>query len=1209
MAEDYSANEPKSTTVNLTINILDDNDNSPHFDNSKYTVYVPDNTKTGQFVFGAKAYDGDIGKNSQIVYYLRGKDSNKFSIVEETGVIKTAEALSLSGADTTQEYSLEVLAKDKGTEPRMAGAELSVKLHPGKLFPIITSPKERKFTLPENTVTGKVLAKLSATSPKSETFASIRYAIAGGNVGDAFKIDPNNGEIIVAGGKLDFESSPIYEVWAEAHYSDNPSLRTVIQLIVNVTDTNDNAPILEQQIYNASIYEEEYPPLRVCTIKASDLDSGLNGKVTYQLVSDLDGTFSIDKETGEVSTEMKLDRETVASYSLIVEAVDHGTPQLTGTATVLVTVLDKNDNPPRFTRLFSVNVTENAEPGSFVIRVTSSDQDIGENANATYSFTENPGEKFSLDPFTGNVTVAGQLDRETQDEYLLKVAAFDGAWRSETPLTVTIQDQNDNAPEFEHSYYNFNFPELQTSVVFVGQVVATDRDKHGPNSVISYSLKHPSDLFTIDPASGELFSKRTMRYKYSTMETSPENQYTLTVLATDNGKPPMSSECLVTVNVVDANNNPPKFQKKEYFNPVPKNAHAGQKILQVIATDENDYGVNAEIDYVLSGGNGSSYFSINKKTGWISVVRGHIPNRVLSSYLLNVRAVDKGVPPLEDEAVVILIVTGENLHTPVFPALSFQVIIPENDPVGSTILTVAATDSDEGPNGMIEYKISSGNEDAKFGVNLTTGALKILKPLDYDTVNSYHLNVTATDLGFEPRQATAMITIALTDVNDNPPKFNQSVFKAYIAENSPLKTLVCQVEAVDIDSPKNAIIQYSIIRGTGKDFFSIDSKTGKIYSKVRLDFEENDQYTLEILGANPDSPMFDSTTVIIYVTGVNEFYPKFVRPVFHFEISESSEVGTSVGTIQATDSDAGDDGKVYYLFVGSSNDKGFTIGYESGEILVSRRLDRETQNRVVLTVMAKNAGGIRGNDTDEAQVIVSIQDGNDPPEFIQLEYSARISEAARPGKSVITVKAVDTDVRPQNNQFSYSIISGNQGKAFKIDPQVGTIETAAKLDREKIPAYELIVGAIDVGIPPQTGTATVKIALEDVNDNGPTFDSANLVGYVTENEPPNTSVMTLAATDPDLPPNGAPFLYYLVGGKDKDFVFVEKTTGVVKTTKLIDREVNQLLDIIVSCCFVYFLYVDCFSHESVPNSSNPSFFLNLRFFNSVPCFTPTKPLK
>lgn len=138
--------------------------------------------------------------------------------------------------------------------------------------------------------------------------------------------------------------------------------------------------------------------------------------------------------------------------------------------------------------------------------------------------------------------------------------------------------------------------------------------------------------------------------------------------------------------------------------------------------------------------------------------------------------------------------------------------------------------------------------------------------------------------------------------------------------------------------------------------------------------------------------------------------------------------------------------------------------------------------------MAKNAGGIRGNDTDEAQVIVTVQDGNDPPEFLQTSYQAEISEAATIGTKVTVVKAIDKDVRYQNNQFSYSIIAGNIEQAFKVDPQSGDIQTSRELDRETIPMYSLTIGAIDTGSPPQTGTTIVKINVLDINDNGPIFD-------------------------------------------------------------------------------------------------------------------------
>ena len=879
----------------------------------------------------------------------------------------------------------------------------------------------------------------------------------------------------------------------------------------------------------------------------------------------------------------------ISSYELTVEARDQGAQRLTGTATVLITVLDKNDNPPRFTRLFSVNVTENAEIGTFVIQITSSDLDSGQNANVTYSFKENAAGKFSIEPVTGNVLVIGHLDREDQDEYLLKVGAADGAWASETPLTITIQDQNDNAPEFDNESYHFHFPELQRRMAHVGQVTATDRDKQGPNSVISYSLLQPSDLFTVDPATGDIFSKQTLRYKHTHRPSSPENLYSLTIVATDNGKPPMSTKTIVHVSIVDANNNAPKFEQKSYLSPVPEGYTIGKGIVRLLAKDDADFGVNAEIEYSLLNGNGSEYFSIDTKTGWVFVSKSIKSLPVGTAFTVKARAIDKGVPPQKDEVPLTLVITGENRHSPSFAATSYQVRVPENEPVNTTILTVSATDGDDGPNGLVRYKISSENERKEFSVNPITGAVTILEPLDYDTIQEYRLNITATDLGFEPKHAIATLTVNVSDINDNPPTFNQSLYQAYLPENSPPKSFVYQVIALDIDSPKYAIIQYRIIGGSGKEHFNINQDTGIITSKISFDYEEANEYTLDIVAANPESnpQMVGFTTVLVHITGVNEFYPKFIQPVFHLDVSESAEVGTSVGHVQATDQDAGDDGSVYYLFVGSSNDRGFSIGPVTGIISVSRRLDRETQNRVILTVMAKNGGGIRGNDTDEAQLIISIQDGNDPPEFLQNTYNASVSEGAVQGTRILAVRAVDKDVRPQNNQFSYSIIGGNVGQAFKVDPQSGDVETAKQLDRESVPSYELIVGAIDTGSPPQTGTATIRIELLDVNDNGPTFDSPEVVGYVNENEPAGTSVMTLTATDPDLPPNGAPFSYRLIGGRQADAVTLDKHSGLIRTTRSLDREVQPQLDLLVS----HFLYFSLPCRRSFVSMTKKSKFL------------------
>uniref|UniRef100_A0A182F4L6 Protocadherin-16 n=1 Tax=Anopheles albimanus TaxID=7167 RepID=A0A182F4L6_ANOAL len=1165
IAGDSSPTEPRATAVNLTIVVQDLNDNSPAFGAATFHVTIPDRIKPGQFVFGAKAIDRDEGTNSRILYAIAGKDAARFRINEHTGVIEAAVELStpVSGANPADlVYRLTIVANDQGYEPRSVSCELAISLKSAHLFPVFSYPSETQFVLPEDIGDGKMVTKLAATSPKKGAIGNIRYAIAGGNIGEALRINTNSGEVMVNRGGLDYERNQQYEVWIEAADSDRPSLRSVLQLIVNVTDANDNAPVMDQQVYVAEVLEEESPSQLIAKVSATDADSDENGQITYHLRDDFEA-FEINTDTGEIYTTVRLDREEMAFYTLTVDAVDQGVPQLTGSAAVLVNVLDKNDNPPKFTRLFSVNVTENAEIGQFVIKITSSDSDVGINANATYIFTENIGNKFSIDSTTGNVTVAGHLDRELQDEFILKVAAVDGAWRTETPLTITIQDQNDNAPEFEHSYYSFNFPELQKPVQFVGQVIATDRDKQGPNSVISYSLQQPSDMFTIDPATGELFSKRRIHYKHTQMFPSPENMFSLTVLATDNGKPPMYTECLVNVNIVDANNNPPVFGQSSYLAPAPKGATVGQRILQLIAKDELDFGVNAEIEYQVMGGNGSSKFAVNKLDGWV-VVAGLLNETPGTVYTLGVRAIDRGVPPQQDEVTVTIVVTGVNNFAPVFQSPSYQVIVPENEPVGSTILTVSAPDNDDGPNGMVHYAILAGNERNDFSVHAVTGAITIRQPLDYDLVQVYQLNISAEDLGYKSKKSIALVTITLTDINDNAPYFNQTLYNAYIAENAPASSFVYRALAHDRDSPKNAIIVYSITGGTGKELFTIEPGTGVISSRTTFDYEEQDRYTLIVGAANPDSAMRNDTKVIVHVTGVNEYYPKFVQPVFHFDVSESAEIGSSVGSIQATDKDAGEDGKVYYLLVGSSNDKGFSIHADTGVLVVSRNLDRETQSRVVLTVLAKNYGGIRGNDTDEAQVIISIQDGNDPPEFLLDLYETTISEGDPPGTKVpVTVKAIDKDVRPQNNQFSYSIIGGNNDHSFKIDPQSGQIETARLLDRERIPVHKLLVGAIDTGVPPQTGTTLVQITLSDINDNGPTFEANETIGSVLENEPPSTVVMTLSASDPDLPPNGAPFTYHLVGGRHKSFFTLEKHTGVLRTVRAIDRETTAQLELLV----------------------------------------------
>ena len=979
----------------------------------------------------------------------------------------------------------------------------------------------------------------------------VNYKISAGNLHNILSIDRATGELKVVK-EPDHELASEFDVFIGAFEDGSEQYTALHKVTVKVSDVNDNSPEFSQDYYQAEIKEGQFPPVSVTKVKALDGDSDDNGEVQYRLKNQ-QGSFDIDPLTGEITTLVKLDREKQEKYLLEVEAKDNGEAPRTGVTVIQVTVMDINDNPPKFTRILSINITENSPIGSKVATVETTDKDIGENAAVTYELNENPGNKFAIDSKSGEIVVTGPLDREERDEYLLKVVATDGAWRAETTVGINIQDENDNTPTFDQEEYQLMFPPGSASVAVVGRVNARDIDETGPNSHIKYSLRETSAYFNIESSSGEILSKKNLRYVNTTRSQPTENEYLLVVQATDGGAPPLVSEARVRILVTDNNTQPPQFAESEYIRPLPSQATAGLQLLTVHAEDNVDMGLNAQVTYSLEAGQYQSYFSINPTSGVLRLERS-LDQRSTTSYNLVVRATDKGEPPLSTTSSVKLMPSGNNIHAPIFSNPRTQVIIPENEPKGTFIIKLTATDKDSGINGMIRYAIREGNEQEMFEIDEKTGNILISKQLDYENENEYQLNIEAYDLAYASKKSVAVLKIILTDVNDNIPFFERPHYDAYLQENLPAGTEIIQMEAVDLDSSKHAEIEFSFVEEQIKKFFEINKSTGVIRSKESFDYEKYPDYQMHVVARNPRIPGENSALLTIHITGSNEFYPRFLQPVFQFAVSESALENTEVGQIRAVDQDEGKDGEVFYFLIGQSHDQGFKINKTSGVISVADSLDRELQNRFVLTVLAKNRGSILGNDTDEAQVIIQVQDGNDPPQFRKSEYQAIVSENVAIGTTIITVSAVDKDVRPRNSQFSYSIIRGNNDAAFEIDPNSGSIRTTKSLDRESVETYLLNVAATDNGSPPQTGTSTIVVRLSDVNDNPPYLDDLNQQATLKENSPPHTLVTRLQPLDYDLPPNTGPFKFYLTGGEHRDMFEVDEESGDLRSRTSVDRE-------------------------------------------------------
>ncbi|XP_064636324.1 cadherin-related tumor suppressor-like [Lineus longissimus] len=1152
-----SGSTPRSSTASVTIYIEDKNDHAPEFEHRAYTGYIPDQTKPGDFVIGLTAVDQDIGPNCQIVYALSGGDSSKFTINRDNGVVTAKDLLTMSSKP--QGYKFTVSATDKGT-PSMANTsmvDIKFTTATASSTPIFATG-QRTFDLSESKQVGQTVMTALATSPISAD--PISYDIIGGNIGETFEVGIRSGQVKIALG-LDYEITHSYSLWIRALDSRNPPGSSLMSITVNIEDENDNPPKFDQSFYNTTIMEELPSGQGLLTVTAKDADSGVNKNILFSIISGNTGTaFKIGADTGEIKTAIRLNREILDHYSLIVKAADQGQPQKTATATVLVNVEDKNDNPPQFTKLFNVAIPENSPKGTFVIRITSSDKDIGQNAVAIYSFRQS-STKFTIDGSSGNVTVIGDLDRETEDEYILTIDATDGSWKISTTLSILVTDVNDHTPVFSKQDYTFYFEELQPQVALVGAVHANDSDAPGVNSDIVFSMKQDDPNFRIDPNNGQIFSKKSVKYLQDNTGPSPKNQHAFILVASDKGNPSRSTEATCTVVVIDANNNAPIFQKDKYVSAVPENANIGKTVLQLVAEDKLDYGINAEVEYSLGSGNGSDYVRVDSSTGWVTIAKS-LSGEKNKDFTFVVTAKDKGTPIKFSQTMVRLRVTGVNYYSPRFTTTNFQVTINEDSRVGHIIAVVKAEDDDtDDMNGRVEYFITSGNEKGLFNMNQNSGMLTIKAPLDYDTTPVHRLTIVARDQGLISRQVSRVFTVYLEDVNDSPPTFNHTKYDAYIAENSPTGTTVITMKAYDADSGANAIIEYSIVGDRdAQKVFSIHTSSGELVTQVaanQLDYETRNRYQATVIASNPNSKMESTVVVNIHVTSVNEYMPKFLQKEYNYIVSESATVGTSVGKVFASDQDTGEDGIIYYYLVSESNNKGFRIDPMTGNIYVTKAPDRESQATVILDVMAKNRGPLRGNDADHCIVRLGVQDANDAPVFSKDVYEANITENAQSGSRVIVVSAVDNDLKPEHRQFSFIILNNNRGGVFRINSQTGEVTVAGRLDRETVSIYNVTVGAVDTGVPPQTGSATVKITIEDFNDNGPVFIPPQPFGYLTEEETPPSNIMVLTSvtSDPDLPPNQGPYQYSIPSSSPLASKFkVDSNSGILTALVRLDRE-------------------------------------------------------
>ncbi|XP_037833373.1 protocadherin gamma-A3 isoform X10 [Kryptolebias marmoratus] len=436
-----------------------------------------------------------------------------------------------------------------------------------------------------------------------------------------------------------------------------------------------------------------------------------------------------------------------------------------------------------------------------------------------------------------------------------------------------------------------------------------------------------------------------------------------------------------------------------------------------------------------------------------------------------------------------------NDHSPVFPNKDKEIIfeISESAAAGVRFPLQSAEDLDVGRNALQDYILSSNdnfilkqhtNPDGSKFVEMV-----LQKPLDRELHPQFSLKLIAVDGGTPQRSGSITLNVTVLDANDNDPVFNQSVYKASVLENTMKGTSIIAVNATDADSGSNGLIAYSLskMKGRTSEIFSVDEKTGIIYVSGQIDYEKDRKYELRV-EAKDQGGLTGTSKIIIDVTDINDNAPVINVMSFSTPLSEDAPPGTTVAILNVKDADSDRNGQIQCSVDGKLPFKIESSLTNYYNLVSDQQLDRESVSEYNITITATDYGSPPL--FNSTQLHLKISDVNDnAPLFDKNSYSAYVMENNQPGLSIFTVNAQDSDWH-QNARISYILeetqVGGNPVSAFvSLHSETGVLSAVRSFDYEQIKDLQLIVKAQDGGSPPLSSNVTVKILIQDQNDNPP----------------------------------------------------------------------------------------------------------------------------
>ena len=1080
-----------STTVE--IQLLDENDNPPVFEQPLYTRVINSSVQTGTVVLTVSATDRDSGTNSEIEYSL-SPIMIGFSIDSTTGELSLANSTQLPG-----DYHLTVVATDQGMTQLTDTTTVFVAIIQASPERIDFTELSYRFAVSEDAQANMLVGTVTAVH------ADLNITLSSGDVHystpnltlQCLSVDPVDGEIRVSC-SLNRETVPRYELLVTASVGDIVGSTSVI---VDVLDINDNRPDFALSIFTSIINDQYGNQSSILNVSATDPDAGINGTVTYSLIAmqgDSSFYFRIDSITGEIF--LIGSTIPIGDYRLTVQANDLGTP-ISMSSMALVLICVTRARPPRLVISDeTLTVPENANAGSVVgtVELFSAknipiDPTEFQN-NLLFSIiggdtqTLNNGmQLFDIGPSSGQVTTLRVFDREeAASHYIIVAANFTQFGIAETQtINIMIIDENDVVPQFMPPSFDIVIDDSLNMGAGVINISAIDEDL-GSNAELTFTIG-PQSTFGVRKLYSE--SSRTFGEIFvANASTLLPDEYDLTVTANDGGSPSQSDTARVFIRVLPAFISFPVdpyifiHEEESPFDTIVGNVSVIQEA-----------SILDDLIYTINGGNGPTFFTINSSSGVITNTRSiDRESHTQISFVVNATLLQE--PNLSPAQTTVVVNIGDiNDNRPIFNESSYSAMILNEDlNPDDGLVTVTAYDLDEGSNAQLRYSISGHSV---LGANLfridpNNGT--IFATTRDLSITTYALTVTAADMGMPMESRNVAVQIVVEETVPDFIRFTQpDGYTFNISENTPSIRTVGNLSLESIPSHLQQQVDFRIsgnsnffsIRGTG----ATSLLTQEIITNGGYDYETIQNFTV-LVTADLSIPARSisrttSVNVTIFIMDENDNPPVFTDfPSGNISQYEGRSTEQLVYHIRATDRDSGLNQQLVYEITNNDLGTKFRIEDSTGQVYAAASLDREERVYYVLNIMVCDMGVPR--ECISRTLHFTLLDVNDNAPRLTSGFMYEVRERLPVGTNVFTLMADDPDIGV-NGTIVYSYSNAD---VLNVNSSSGAVTLARELDYEQVQSYNLRITLQDQGQPMRSFTYTnVTLLVINEPDNQPEY--------------------------------------------------------------------------------------------------------------------------